>query len=994
VSGARPLLVLVAAVVTLACQETPVSQPLRSLQRNGDVSFVCRGADGRGRPIDACPDFENGDNRLFAMVIQTQSGEVAVVDLSGGRVIDVNPSVPGFSFLPVGDVPGDIVSTPGGEATFVGAKRLGMEGIFGLPTSCIGPPKKDEPTRDLTLWPACSLPSAPGEMAILIDPPAADGTIRQSCSDPLPEMTPAAAEVSRDHCKVDLTRELVPPGRRKLAVALPDLSQIAIIDAQTILDRSPGSFEPCEVERWHSLEVELPPSPIAQRVPPDLEAPGCTLQPTPQGPPPESFRPKPSDFALAGDTLYVADQDAPVIHVLDVADPCAPAERPPLLPRSFDEPDRIVTTQRLAVSPLTPSRQRFLYATDDADLRLVMAFDVSPGSVDRTPLVRPGAPRLFEPPDRIGFASAVNDLAFVMRDIPIPDASGVAVFGARCDPDPSIAPESPLALYRPNSTLTRGAAPGKLRGVFGFALLSSGQIAVIDVDDFDAACRRPESTNPHAEEDFRGCTNDRRSGLSNGESVDESFVFRDSDDRLTVTNEVSCRIAQPHRVRSASFVLNSDDRGVRAPALRTFPKLGLGQGTLPTDPGEEGRKHPKLLGVGFESPESDATSGAAQVWVGTKLYVARVEGEEGGQDTELVIDPDVAERASLVLPLNEPRSYPAEEEMSLTYEGIFTNDLRSGVFTATVLDAGIGELADTEGRFCIGGVEDADLAAEVGATRFGLSGDALARFRERHADYVQLTSPLLAENEPYWKQGEGALCGGGGRAFCEDIFGAHDAEEVDESRDLLILEAYQDRLVFTPRELVTAEEKRERLELLRCCFPTHNTYRVRGGHQWMLRGSGFRHDVIAVRAEGNRCRRDCNPRLRHRKGRAYEVSCATEGGCVTVGLDPRSEVCKLDPDAIPVRPDNEGSECIFENLTARFVVYRGLEESERDMTFSWITVGGFRPLVANLTAETASVLPESMVFLDQIDRLVVSDGISQGLMLVSLDSIAISRLFF
>jgi hypothetical protein len=606
--------------------------------------------------------------------------------------------------------------------------------------------------------------------------------------------------------------------------------------------------------------------------------------------------------------------------------------------------------------------------------------------------VRPGAPRLFEPPDRIGFASAVNDLAFVMRDIPIPDASGVAVFGARCDPDPSIAAESPLALYRPNSTLTRGAAPGKLRGVFGFALLSSGQIAVIDVDDFDAACRRPESTNPHAEEDFRGCVNDRR---SNGESVDESFVFRDPDDRLTVTNEASCRVVRPHYTRSASFVLNSDDRGVRAPALRTFPKLASSQGTLPTDPGEEGSKQPKLLAVGFDSPESDARSRAAQVWVGNKLYVARVEGEEGDQENELVIDPDLAERSSLVLPLNEPRGYATEEEMSLTYEGIFTSDLRSGVLTATVLDAGIGELADTEGRFCARGVEDADLAAEVGATRFGLTGAALARFRERHADYVQLTSALLAESEPYWKEGEGARCGGVGRALCEETFGSHDAEELEKSRDLVILEAYQDRVVFTPRELGAAEEKRQRLELLRCCFPTHNRYRVRGGHQWMLRGNrGFRHDVIAVRAEANRCRRDCNPRLRHQKGRAYEVSCATEGECVTVGHDASSEVCRLDADSIPVTVGDQGSECIFENLTARFVVYRGLEESERDMTFSWITVGSFRPLVANLTAETASVLPGSMVFLDQIDRLVVSDGISQGLMLVSLDSIAISRLFF
>ncbi|MCE7890837.1 MAG: hypothetical protein DYH12_14270, partial [Sorangiineae bacterium PRO1] len=153
----------------LGCTETPVSLPLRSLERSGEVSFVCATSDGVGHDINACPDFDSTENRrhLYALVTQTLRGEVAVVDLSAGKVVDLDSSTPGFSFIPIGENPVDIVSTPGGVASFVGVAEVGKEGIFAIPTSCARPP-----AHDLTAWPACALPAAPGEMAIVIDPPA------------------------------------------------------------------------------------------------------------------------------------------------------------------------------------------------------------------------------------------------------------------------------------------------------------------------------------------------------------------------------------------------------------------------------------------------------------------------------------------------------------------------------------------------------------------------------------------------------------------------------------------------------------------------------------------------------------------------------------------------------------------------------------------------------------------------------------------------------
>lgn len=84
-------------------------------------------------------DSEVNPRHLFALVTQTLRGEVAVVDLSAGKVVDLDSSTPGFRFIPVGKNPIDIVSTPGGVASFVGVADVGKEGIFAIPTRCARP---------------------------------------------------------------------------------------------------------------------------------------------------------------------------------------------------------------------------------------------------------------------------------------------------------------------------------------------------------------------------------------------------------------------------------------------------------------------------------------------------------------------------------------------------------------------------------------------------------------------------------------------------------------------------------------------------------------------------------------------------------------------------------------------------------------------------------------------------------------------------------------
>ena len=78
--------------------------------------------------------------------------------------------------------------------------------------------------------------------------------------------------------------------------------------------------------------------------------------------------------------------------------------------------------------------------------------------------------------------------------------------GLLCNPNPNAHPDGGTfkdlgAYYRPDQVLaieSEGVVsevtgfPYRLRGVFGFATLSNGLVVTIDVDDWDAPCRRPE----------------------------------------------------------------------------------------------------------------------------------------------------------------------------------------------------------------------------------------------------------------------------------------------------------------------------------------------------------------------------------------------------------------------------------------------------------------------------------------------------------------------
>lgn len=1011
----RPLRTLGVMIVSLAvpvlgvsftaCNNKNEAADLTSLRRSGEVTFLCINQDREGAPMVDCPQGARTDDngltvgsggyQIYALVTQTLSAEVAVIRVTGrdssydadGKVLDVDPTNPGVTPLRIGGQAAGIATSPGGLASFVGVAEPGRPGLFGIPTSCIFEPKDGETRRDVTTWPACSLPSRPGAVEVLVDHEP-----RRFCGAAPQESYPYAAKDAE--CITDLSRESIDPGSRKLVVSLPDEGKLVIVDAQDLLDRQRGTFAPCFIEAEIPLNGRIPPK-LAQPLPPDMVGEGTgnfQYYPEIAG----EYSPQPSGMDALEGNLLVADKGGPLVHLLDAREPCDLSELEPLIATSYETPDRFVTTSRVAVSPLTQSGQRFVYTIDEKgdELASVIAFEVSAGASSRLPLLREGSPLVsFEAPDRLEFAAAVKDVGFAALDAPYIDpVTGESVTGVLCDPNPSTSSSSLGALYRPSSD-DAGARPLQLRGTFGYALLSSGRLAVIDIEDFDAPCRRPKEVNTSSELDSRGCANDPDIG-------GYFTADREENSTPTVTDESTCRVVIPHRARSGVRIITEEGEAVQSPSLRSFGRLALwDRGLSLNRQTVEGKRRPILLGVGFPGA-GGADPQPAFVYVGNTKYASN------DATDPFDIDPNSAERSAPVLPFIEPRAYPQEETVTVSYEGDIDRERLTGKLSAAEPD-GTARLTDDSRRYCDRGLQDRALTQEVGRSHFGLSSGALERFTERYTDYVQITNLLFDEGDAYWR-GAGANCQDGGQTFsgegyalCASVFGIGEEDDLNVTRDFTVVEASADELVLAARRTEDVKLSRETLDLLSCCFPAPLTYRVRAGNQWVVQGSasGFGH-AVREDDEGH-CEFDTAPLSQYQKGRVFEVAST---GCDTVsGENPscgvglwsaEDVVCAYDGSG-PVEVGGPASECIFDGINRRFVVYRGLDPSERGMAFTFDVAGGFRGMSISLAGSSSSnVLPVSMTFLPEFGALGVVDAQDQGLMMVDLPNSRVAARFF
>jgi hypothetical protein len=966
-------------------------------------------------------------NQLFALVTQSTRGEVAVVNLTAGELHDLSRATPGINFLPVGAVPTDVAATPDGAMIFVASAEPNKAAIYGIPSRRIlgdkGFVADPDGAISLASWPVCALPQRPGALSIVPRRAAAEGDAGGALAPPY-EVVAVLPGDRRSTAKV-VTIDPWPFLRAARVTTVLRGGQDEAVPEGPALE--PGALEPCPitsaiellgeeavpfeapvgtswpngvpyVEGGFDLTCELPrrgssatcglrpccPEPLPVEdggladggLPLDEDAGACApVEPRDAGEVPLDLAvlepPRPVAAARDDQTLYVADDGVPLVHVIDLTRPGELRELPPLVATSLADPARVISIRDLAVSPPTRDYKRYLYAIDKTEGSL-MVFDVTdPETAERVPLTRPN-PELnpFQPPDRIAFNSPVVAVSFARHDFPVGRRAGVpipsAVSGVLCNPNPNaVAADGtvvdPGAYFRADSTDPLvGLGPARLRGIFGFATLANGNVVVIDVDDWDAPCRRPvllgapiEGVEPPAEGSL--------AAPQPAPGPDDLDPYHAPFGGSAVSGEAYFPVSVPHRMRSRVLLRVDSPSGRQVPFLTGLPLVDLAGTPLP------------LIG-----PESERTP--------------RMRPTAPGEVEDPALDVGVS------FSLETPEVH-IDQDWSVTYEGVLpgfdgiTASMETSDYHSLVL-------RQPQGRFCGRGVEDWSVGitrAEdvVGALERLRRPTPAARYERRVTDYVQITDELLPPSDPYWAVPNEQVPGqcwdprlDDARVrydACSSVFGT--LADESEGRDFPILEAYDDRLVlgrfYTPpaaagtrpqREVVyTDASNAQYLRLLRCCFHNQARFQVRAASQWVAVGDqyGLLHHVET--GEGGRCVRSCDPAQSLLDARAPAIPFAADR-------------------AVPPRD----SATALRNPVFSFVMENGVEADidrvpVRGTRWRFSTRGQFQPLVINLAGQTVNVNPQSMRFIEALGQMAVVDGAAQGLVLIDLAGVRVAR---
>lgn len=1066
------------AVALPGCQQAPPNVAVRTFERPERVDVVCMRvvatdpATGDSRPVspeplrpEACAPVPVGvdgstlPNHLFAVVTQTTRGEVAVVDLTAGGVVDVDRASPGINFLPVGNMPTDVAAAPDGRMVFVASGEVNKAALYALPSPRLLGNAQGLDNRALSLaeWPACRLPEAPLRVAALerrlpdgaraggfdvaVLLPGGRGIApRLVVLEGEPFLRGAGLDASAGarvepgslgECPVRATLELggeaLVPATFAVGPSWPDgVPYRADAGASGALDDGCAAPRPSgtcgEAPRRErccaSPEAGAPAGAFDGGAPFDVRDAGLDLQDDCVDEPRVALQPgadggglahdrsafeppMATAMAWAGTRLYVADGALPLVHVLDLADPSAPVEREPLLVTSLAEPSRLATLKDLATSPATRDYRSYLYGVDANDGSLVV-YDVSdPVASPRVPLVRPH-PELnpFQPPDRVAFASPVAAVSFARHDFAL-DRLGqaplsAALSGLLCNPNPNVnrdpvsraptGPQGPFldpgAYYRANlDALEVGPGPSRLRGVFAFATLVNGQVVALDVDDWDAPCRRPD---PFAASEPPSDVSAPQASLGPDDldpyRVPQAYAAAGDS---PVTLEAFFPVSAPHRVRSSRLLARTASGAVQYPNLPGPPQLFRGSAVLATV-GRGAEENPTLL------PTATTLADPSTVRNGAEPDPARRERtvDPYGSTSSLPGAPP-----GVRLAWEDPTVH-VDQDWKVVFEGALPGfDGQVGVLSSPDAYRTL-ELRDPSGFFCRRGVEDLSMGAEREAlvraslARRGLGeGQAVAG---RTVDYVQITDAVLPADDAWWRE-EGLDCWDESTATpearqrtCEATFGSPEDENLE--RDFPIVEAYDDHLVLGRFGYVAGERSASRrlavssdpsnaafLKRMRCCFHNQVRFRVRAGGSWLATGSivGYLHHVSAL--PGGRC----------------GASCAERESL----LNARSPALPRPPANVSVVPPGRNSPLAMRNPMFAFAIWNGVEPGpggfvdvppSRDLEWRFATRGQFVPLVVNLAASSAAVSPQSMRYVGPLGQLAVVDGISQGLVLIDL----------
>jgi hypothetical protein len=766
--------------------------------------------------------------------------------------------------------------------------------------------------------------------------------------------------------------------------------------------------------------------------------------------------PQPTAAARAGQYLYVADGALPLIHVFDLTVATHPVEIEPLYATSLASPSRSITVSTLAISPPTRDYRRYLYAVDSSDSPAsIIVYDVTdPVHSPHVPMRRPHSALVpLQPEDRIIFSAGVSSLAFVEHDWPLAQTpagtlvAGAAQTGLLCNPNPNVdnfaldaAADAqtftdPGANYRYSSLAfaDEPLGPTRLRGIFAFATLTSGQVMTIDVDDWDAPCRRPQYMGPQDAGDDGAVTSGYTSAIAppqpnigsrDGGPLDPyEAPFTGVTNGVTwVTNEVFFPVSEPNRPRSNFPLSDNPTLGLHYPYVTSAPQL--------YSAGPDG-------GIGAAINGSIAAGNPTLLPTATTL-----------PDPAMLPDGGLGVRVAYEDPLAH-----IDQSWTIDYEGklaTFGSILGNVVALGQDYTEGLASerppfyalfISDPGGAICSKGVEDWTVGQERAAAF--LKANAAAGLADQPTmpswlgDYVQVADEILPQTDPYWtldpdaNQNDDCWADFNGNNAngtptppltdptdryntCLNIFG-YEAQALI-TRDFPIIQAFDDGLVITrfnyPLSTTAAPVQPSTsnrqitppdisnvpvLKQLACCFHDQVTFNVRAGGEWVTTGSasGYLHHITRDPST-NRCVTSCDPQQALLNARAIGIapalSNATDAG-TSFSPDRDSPLAMRNPMFAffvqhPFGPDpNISPEAVLDGGIPTVV-----SRPPRDDVWEFAMKGELTPLAINLTATNTNVDPQSMLFIPSLGQLAVVDGSQsgQGLILIDLNAVAIT----
>jgi len=1067
------LLATVLAVSVSSCTQNSTEVAVRSFELARQVDFVCMqvyahfaddpegtiraippipAPPGNCAPVPADTDGTFFSFHLYALVTQLTRGEVAVVDLTAGTVIDIDRGTPGINFLPVGGQPTDIAVAPDGKMTFVAAAEPNKAAIYGIANrDALGDSQQlselgTRPIPKLTTWPVCALiaviprvlsgdidAGGPAESAyeVAVVLPGEGGR-----SSKLITLDPKPFLRGSDPVGTGAGDGGVPEGDRLEPSPGPRLE--------------PGSLADCPITSAIELSGELPsawkPGPEwdngirnalvadggaaslpAQALPP---TPGCVDEAPPGGdagagdagageagvpeypfPSAPQASPMGTSAARDGQVLYVADGALPMIHVFDLSVAGKPTELAPLLATSQYNPDRRVTVGQIAVSPPTRDFKKYLYAIDRKE-GSIMVFDVTdPATSSHVPLTRPNAETnpYQTAVDRISFGAPVASLSFVRHDFsPRNPLDGTLMTagtrGALCNPNSSASPDPAASNFDPGTLFREGAVnqdpnlllgPSRLRGIFAFATLSNGNMMAIDVDDWDAPCRRPEDM----QEPISSIT-PAQAGAAGGAGPYQAPVA------TGMTNEIYFPMTAPNRARSQYLTrfVNSlgqpDSVGLgHVPVLDSRPQLVVNGTTVP------------IL-------EPDGVQNALMVPTKTDFFDWNNPFEHDPNSPTPPAAPGV--RFSYETP-----EVHIDQDWAVVYEGILPGmDGFQGALEAPDNTYETMTLSQPAAAFCRKGVEDLRVSSVRAAAeaperaKLGLLAEAAPL--DRHlVDYVQISDDLLDVSDAYWSQYNSCWDGPLASApkdlpnadlatarhdLCAVNFGNYtDEVQPNATRDFPILEAYDDHLVLgafsyargsqglDPGRRVAESKGSFNVTPLRqaqCCFHNEAHFKVRTGGQWVTVGGAVGYLNHMTKDATGACVSTCTTRDRLLNARvpALPYPCNEQNGTCTTDREKQDQVPLID----------RNSPLAMRNPAMSFVIYNGRNGTTdvppvRDAQYRFATRGGYVDYTLNLASTTTAVSPQSMRFVEAFQQLAIIDGAAQGLMLIDLNNVTLAH---